>query len=102
LGIGSIKKSRAISDCPLFFYKCALDGFTKYIITILFGQKRSQHSVQLTVGRRRVFQVFFGLWAFSVSTASPPSHPPQLTHTVETVEKVSFQNMIFEKWERNA
>jgi hypothetical protein len=31
---------------------------------------------------------------------STPAHP-QVTQTVETVEKVPFQKLIFEKWERN-
>jgi hypothetical protein len=29
------------------------------------------------------------------------SHHLQLTQTVETVEKVPFQKLIFEKWDRN-
>jgi len=32
------------------------------------------------------FLAFFWLWVLSVSAASPLSHPPQLTQTVETVE----------------
>jgi hypothetical protein len=31
---------------------------------------------------------------------STPAHP-QVTQTVETVEKVPFQKLIFEKWEGN-
>jgi hypothetical protein len=38
---------------------------------------------------------------FSCSQAeSTPAHTP-LTQTVETVEKVPFQKLIFEKWDRN-
>jgi hypothetical protein len=38
--------------------------------------------VQLTVGTRRVFWAFSWLQVLSVSTASPASHPPQLTPAV--------------------
>jgi hypothetical protein len=34
-------------------------------------------------------------------TSSRPAHQ-RVTRAVETVEKVSFQKMIFEKWKRNA
>ncbi len=42
----------------------------------------------------------------SASNNTPPNNasqpaPPPLTHTVETVEKVPFQKLIFEKWEGN-
>ena len=41
-----------------------------------------QHSVQLTVGGLRVFQLFSWLRVFSVSTVNLHPHPPPLTHTV--------------------
>jgi len=51
-------------------------------VASLAQNKSAQHSVQLTVGRPRVFGAFVWLWAFPVSTANPPSYPPQLTLTV--------------------
>jgi hypothetical protein len=39
------------------------------------------------------FQAFSWLGVFSVSTASPRSHPKRVTRAVETVEKVSFQKL---------
>ena len=58
--------------------------------------------MQPTSGTRRVFEASFWLCVFSGSQAE--SHPAhlRLTQTVETVEKVPFQKMIFEKWDRNA
>ena len=55
-----------------------------------------------TGGSRRVFGQFVWLEAGSGKAAfSRPTHQ-RVTLTVETVEKVPFQKMIFEKWERNA
>jgi hypothetical protein len=49
------------------------------------SQGCAQHSVQLTVGTRRVFGIFW-LWAFSVSRASLPSQLRQLTQTISPFE----------------
>jgi hypothetical protein len=38
---------------------------------------------------------------FSVWTALPSSTPAHVTPTVETVEKVPFQKLTFEKWVKN-
>jgi uncharacterized protein YutD len=47
------------------------------------------------------FSSIFLASSFSCSQAlSTPAHT-QVTQTVETVEKVTFQKMIFEKWDRN-
>jgi len=55
-----------------------------------YNQKvAAQHSVQLTVGTRRVFWHFSGFGLVSVSRASLPSHPPQLTPAVGCFAKVS-------------
>ncbi len=65
--------------------------------------KRTIFVLQWCTGRLGLC-AFFGtdseLWQFSVS--EPCSPQPPVTQTVETVEKVPFQKMIFEKWERNA
>jgi peptidyl-tRNA hydrolase len=58
--------------------------------------------VHPTSGTLRVFRHFSWLEVGSVKIAfSQPAHQ-RVTRAVETVEKVSFQKMIFEKWERNA
>jgi hypothetical protein len=53
-------------------------------------------------GSLRVFRQFAWLEVGSVKVAfSRPTHQ-RVTPAVETVEKVPFQKMIFEKWDRNA
>ena len=47
----------------------------------------AQHRVQPTWGTRRVISAFFWLRAFSVSTASPRSHPKRLTPAVGRSEQ---------------
>ena len=55
-----------------------------------------------TGGSLRVFKLFAWLGVDSDKIAlSRPAHQ-RVTRAVETVEKVPFQKMIFEKWERNA
>ena len=57
--------------------------------------------MQPTSGIRRDFQAFFWLRVYTALKPSPyPAHL-RLTRAVETVEKVPFQKMIFEKWDRN-
>ncbi len=47
------------------------------------------------------FFVVSGLFRF-VGESRPSSRAPRgITRAVETVEKVPFQKMIFEKWDRN-
>jgi hypothetical protein len=54
------------------------------------------------VDSRRVLQAFFvAVSFFRFDGESRPIHL-QLTPDVETVEKVTFQKLIFEKWDRNA
>jgi hypothetical protein len=57
--------------------------------------------VQLTCGSRRDLGAFFWFRVFSTSQALSTPAPPPLTQTVETVEKVPFQKLIFEKWDRD-
>ena len=49
----------------------------------------------------RLISIFFpsGLYCSQAFVYSRPR--PPLTQAVETVEKVPFQKMIFEKWDRN-
>ena len=62
----------------------------------------AQHSVHLTGGSLRVFKLFVRLGVVSDKIVlSCPAHQP-VTLAVETVEKVPFQKMIFEKWDGNA
>jgi hypothetical protein len=55
-------------------------------IHVRCGQARynivAQQSVHPTWGTRRVFQAFFWLWVFPVSTATLPSHPKRVTQAV--------------------
>ena len=54
-----------------------------------------------TLGSLARFQAFFYASAFSQADGVPPPAPARVTQTVETVEKVTFQKLIFEKWDRN-
>jgi hypothetical protein len=57
--------------------------------------------VHLTLGSLRKSQaVFYALSFFWLDDFAVPA-PAQVTQTVETVEKVPFQILIFEKWVRN-
>jgi hypothetical protein len=47
------------------------------------------------------FSSFINAQTESCSQSFIHARPPQVTQTVETVEKVPFQKLIFEKWERN-
>jgi hypothetical protein len=63
--------------------------------------KKTAHSVHLTGGILRHFRALSTPKqnpAFEV--LSTPAHP-QVTQAVETVEKVPFQKMIFEKWDKS-
>jgi hypothetical protein len=57
--------------------------------------------VHPTLGILARFQAFFYALSFSTSDGVPPLAPARVTQTVETVEKVPFQKLIFEKWEGN-
>jgi hypothetical protein len=57
--------------------------------------------VHLTCGSLRDLQSFFYTLGFICFRAlSKPTHK-RVTQTVETVEKVPFQKLILEKWDRN-
>ena len=65
-------------------------------------EEAAQQCVHPTGGSLRVFKQVARPGAGSVKLAlSRPAHQ-RVTRAVETVEKVPFQKMIFEKWERNA
>jgi len=65
-----------------------------FYITIPSDEPSSQHN-------GTAFQAFFWIRIFPAPKQNPrPSHL-WLTQTVETVEKVPFQKLMFEKWDRN-
>jgi len=68
---------------------------------IQYHQNATEHSVVWTTGIRRVFRQFSTPQQDSVfKRCARPARLP-LAQTVETVEKVPFQKLIFEKWEGN-
>src|SRR6266508_6107081 len=83
--------------------ECWMDSMSLFSVCIpktsSFAQHHRPTKRALDAGILRDLQAFFWLRVFFCSQAESTPAPAPVTQTVETVEKVPFQKLIFGKWD---